>query len=282
MRHLAKYYHVLSMEEVFRVVENGARIPDRAVLITFDDAYLDFGEIAWPILKHYRLPATLFVPTAYPDQPQRAFWWDRLYRAIAHTSRRELTSTPFGVISLRMPEQRRQVLRRLQNYVKTIPHTQAMVLIDAVCHELGETPKPWKTVLSWDELRQLSKDGVTIGAHTQTHPIMTRISVEEAYTEITGALQDLQQQLGQVPPIFSYPDGGYNETVVNLLRQHGIVMAFTMRRGFNELGSIDLYRLRRNNIGRGTSLSLFCLRLLPLFTRFDTWWHRKLPTQIPA
>ena len=77
MRYLARHYAVVSLEDVLHAVTTGMRLPKRAVLITFDDAYRDVGDIAWPILQRYQLPATLFVPTWYPAQPERALWWDR-------------------------------------------------------------------------------------------------------------------------------------------------------------------------------------------------------------
>src|SRR2546421_516354 len=69
MSYLAANYHVVSMPELLQAYRTGTPLPPRAVLVTFDDAYCDFAEHAWPTLKRYRLPATLFVPTAYPDQP---------------------------------------------------------------------------------------------------------------------------------------------------------------------------------------------------------------------
>jgi peptidoglycan/xylan/chitin deacetylase (PgdA/CDA1 family) len=82
MGYVARHYRVVSMAEVLQAVLKGTALPRRAVLLTFDDAYHDFGDIAWPILNRYRLPVTLFVATGYPNRPERAFWWDRLYHAM--------------------------------------------------------------------------------------------------------------------------------------------------------------------------------------------------------
>ena len=68
-------------------------LPDRAVLVTFDDAYADFATWAWPALRRHGVPATMFVPTAYPDT-DRTFWWDRLHHAVTSTSRRGPSSWP--------------------------------------------------------------------------------------------------------------------------------------------------------------------------------------------
>jgi len=274
MRYLAEHYHVVSMAEVLNAVENGTRLPRRAVLLTFDDAYRDFGEIAWPILKRYRLPVMLFVPTAYPDHPERAFWWDRLYRAIAYTSHTDLRETPLGPLSLGTSDQRKDSLYKVQSYAKTIPHARAMAFVDEVCTRLGYKQIEQETVLGWEKLRSLMKEGVALAAHTRTHPIMTQLSPEQVREEITGSLQDLRREIGSVLPVFSYPGGKHDDTVVRILKEEGFVMAFTTF-GRNKLNSENLLRLGRTNITRRTSFPIFCLRLLPLVTYFDLWRRQR-------
>lgn len=275
MRHLADHYDVVSMEEVLDAVKKRVPLPRRAVLLTFDDAYCDFGEVAWPILKRHRLPATLFVPTAYPDQPERRFWWDRLYQAVAYTSRTEFRVAPLGSIHLGTPEQRRTGLRKIQDYVKAIPYTKAMVLIDRICAELGQGTPDRASVLGWDQLRQLAKEGVTLGAHTRTHPVLNQVSPEQIREEIRGSQEDLRREIGSVLPIFCYPSGSHDDLIVRILKEEGFMMAFTTLDGQNALGSVDLLRLCRTNITRRTSLPIFRLRLHRLAAYLDMWRHRK-------
>jgi peptidoglycan/xylan/chitin deacetylase (PgdA/CDA1 family) len=275
MRHLAKHYNVVSMERVVEAVQKGCPLPRHAVLLTFDDAYRDFGEVAWPILKRYRLPVTLFVPTAYPDQPERRFWWDRLYQAITCTTRIALASTQLGQIPLGTPAERKACLLKLQNYIKRVPHGEAMALVDRVCDELGNGRADSVSVLSWDELKKLAKEGVTLGAHTRTHPILTQLSPEQAREEIHGSQQDLRRELKNALPIFCYPHGAHNDTVVNLLREEGFEVALTTLRGQNKLSATDPLRLKRTNIGRGTSLPIFRLRLMRLVSYVDRWRQPK-------
>ena len=82
MTYLARNCNVVGVEDVFDAVHQGKPLPPRAVLVTFDDAYADFAEHVWPVMKQLGLPVTLFVPTAFPDHPERGFWWDRLYNAL--------------------------------------------------------------------------------------------------------------------------------------------------------------------------------------------------------
>ncbi len=274
--YLKKHYQVVSMGEVLDSVANGGQLPKRAVLLTFDDGYRDFGEIAWPILRHYRLPATLFVPTAYPGHPERRFWWDRLYQAIARTSLREMKGPPLGSVPLATPAERRASLRKIQKAVKTMPHGEAMELVDRICAGIGDGWVDQASVLSWDELRQLGKEGVTLGAHTRTHPIMTQLPPEAVREEITGSLSDLQREIGTGLPIFAYPSGHYDPFVVKVMKEAGIRMAFTTEDGQNDLGSADPLRLCRTNITRRTSPTLFRFRLFWAAAYLDRWRHRKL------
>jgi peptidoglycan/xylan/chitin deacetylase (PgdA/CDA1 family) len=276
MDHLARFYRVMAMPEFLAATGNGTPLPKRSALITFDDAYADFAEIAWPILKRLSLPATVFVPTAYPDHPELAFWWDRLYQAFAATSRKEWFGSPLGPLQLNTPELKRRSLRALQNYVTTIPQTQAMQLVDSVCAELLDKPARGGRVLSWDQLRELAREGLTLGSHTRTHPIMTHIAPEQMREEVRGSQADLKREIGTVLPIFCYPNGNHNDTTTAILKQEGIRLAFTTLSGPNKLGSLDLLRLRRAVIMPRTSPAVFCLRLSRVGTRLDAWRQRKL------
>jgi peptidoglycan/xylan/chitin deacetylase (PgdA/CDA1 family) len=277
MRYLAKHYQVVSLEAVLEAAEKGTCLPKRAVLITFDDAYFDFTMYAWPILKRLRLPATIFVPTAHPGQPGRAFWWDRIYRALLYTSQTELRSTPIGSLSLGTDEERRKNIRRLQNHLKTIPYLEAMAKVDQICAKLGSKKIIHKSTLSWDELRQLQKEGIALGAHTQTHPILTQISPEQVRQEVVDSQRDLKREIGSVLPVFCYPNGNHNDLIVSILKEEGFVLAFTTLTGQNDLDSSNLNPLclYRQNITPRTTLPIFRLRLIRLGSYLDMWRHRK-------
>jgi peptidoglycan/xylan/chitin deacetylase (PgdA/CDA1 family) len=275
MEHLTRFYQVVSMPEVLQAFEKGTPLPKRAVLITFDDAYADFVDIAWPILQQFRLPATLFVPTAYPDHPERVFWWDRLYQAFAASPRAEINVPRLGQLSLHAADQKRRSLRMVQNHVTTIPHCEAMRLVDSLCAERGPRSVQGGSVLTWKQLRELSSEGLTLGSHTRTHPLMTQITPERMREEVQGSLEDLQREIGTCLPIFCYPNGNHNDVVLAVLREQGIRLAFTTLSGTNELGFVDPLRLHRTVIMPRTTPAIFCLRLLRLGIHLDTWRERK-------
>lgn len=261
MAFLAKHYNVLSMPEVLQITRSEGTMPPRAVLVTFDDAYCDFAENAWPILQRFNLPVTLFVPTAFPDHPEQTFWWDRLHQAFHSTTIRDDLHVKFGRLSMATAENRIRSFVMCREFVKTLPHHDAMIWVDEICQKMG-MGKPGHYILSWNALRQLARDGVTLGAHTRRHPLVNRIMPEEARAEAVSSRQDLAREIGQVLPIFAYPSGGFNNEVVQLLREEGFELGFTTERGINDMSKVDKLQLKRINVGPGTKLPMLRAQLL--------------------
>ncbi|HEX6070126.1 MAG TPA: polysaccharide deacetylase family protein [Longimicrobiaceae bacterium] len=274
MRFLARRYRPVRPEEMLEAARGGTPLPERAVLVTFDDAYRDFGEIAWPIMRRHRVPATVFVATAYPDHPEREFWWDQLHRAFARTSRAELSVAPALRLSLDGDEARRRSLRSLQSYLKRIPHAEAMELVARIREDLGDAVAMPGEVLGWSDLRALAADGVTLGGHTHTHPAMNQLPLDELRSEVHGSRDILEREIGPAAPIFAYPFGAHDPAAVEVVRRAGYELAMTAMDGHNRIGSTDPLRLRRTNVTRRTTPRLLRLRLLPLFPYVDRWRHR--------
>ncbi len=256
---------VVSLDEVLAVREGAADLPPRAVLLTFDDAYDDFAEVAWPLLRHHGLPATLFVPTAYPDVPGRAFWWDRLHEALATTAAPAVDS-PVGRFPLGGPDERDAAARALRGFVKSQPHEEAMDHVDALLAEL-EVPDRPSPVLGWDRLRALAADGVALAPHSRTHPLLTQVDAARLADEVAGSRADLERELGSVPAAFAYPSGANDDAVVAALADAGYRVAFTTARGNESVDAgadPDWLRLRRVNVGGRTTPALLRAQLLPL------------------
>jgi peptidoglycan/xylan/chitin deacetylase (PgdA/CDA1 family) len=272
---LARQYHVVSLQAVLDAAAGDVPLPRRAVLLTFDDAYRDFLDHAWPLLQQHQLPAVLFVPTAYPDDPGRSFWWDRLYRCCMTTPHSSLRRAPLGDLPLGSTVERRQSLARLQSYIKSLPHDVAMAAVEALATALGEPSGAPRAVLTWDEIRALAAAGLEIAAHTRDHPLLTRIEPERVRQQTADSLADLRRELGSVRPVFAYPSGAHDAPSVEAVRRAGVTLAFTQVDGHNDLGRTDLLRLCRTNITRRTTPTLLGLRLQRWFTWIDRWRHRQ-------
>ena len=271
MEYLVGHYHVVSMAELMEIKSASRNLPSNAVVVTFDDAYRDFQENAWPILKRLKLPVTLFVATSYPGNPDKLFWWDRLYHAIWNSEFVDWLETLAGRFPLRSDQEKVQSLRNLREYVKSMPHIEAMKFVDSVYDQL-KPPRYKNEVLDWDALRRLVQEGVTLGPHTQTHPLMNQISSKDAYQELVGSMEDLEREVGEVMPIFAYPGGGLNNRVVEILRQEDVQIGFTTLRGINQIGKVDWLQLRRINVGARTTLQILRAQLLPMAAYLNRLW----------
>lgn len=261
LNYLARNYTTVSIDDVLNAWEAGCQLPPRSLLITFDDAYEDFAKQAWPRLRYRRIPVVLFVPTAFPDQPERMFWWDCLYHALTATTRTE-SKTPSGqIVSLGTNHQRLALFRQWRDFLKQKDHDVAMQSVDELCSLLGILPKN-NHVLGWRELKQLAEEGVTIAPHTMTHPLMNRISTGRAEREINGSIDDIQREIGHSPPIFAYPSGVSDRSLAPLLHRAGIKLAFTMRRGINRPGIANPLELCRFNVSQNTTPAILSVQWL--------------------
>lgn len=274
MKYLAANYEPVSARDVIQSFESGSRIalPPRAVLITFDDAYSDFEKHAWPVLNHYKIPSILFVPTAFPEHPEKHFWWDSLYHAIHATSLPELRSA-LGSFPITTIARRHQAYKSLKNHFKTVPHEEAMAEVDRICRELDVPPQA-NDILNWESLRRLAGNGVALGAHTRNHPIMNCITLEELQNEVLGSLQDLTREIGSTPLTFAYPSGIHNDDAISVVRQAGFKLAFTTERGLNNVSRADRLRLKRINVGGRTTLPILRAQLLSWSAPLYSWAHR--------
>lgn len=264
MKYISVNYQPVSILDVLESLQKNGRmiLPRRAVLITFDDAYLDFEQHAWPILKRYQIPVTLFVPTAFPDHPERLFWWDRLFNALHSTAKREI-STSIGTLAIGSDLERRRANLGLKNYIKSLPNAEAIAFVEEVEQQL-QVSLHTNCVLGWNALRRLAQEGVTLASHTQTHPIMNHLPPDAMQEEALGSLHDLQREIGESVPVFAYPGGFHNAQVVDAVRSAGFRLAFTTERGINILGRDDLLQLQRINVGAQTTVPMLRAQLLSL------------------
>lgn len=276
MEHLRRWYRPVSLAEVMHAFEDGRALPHRSVLVTVDDAYRDFRECAWPVLRALEIPVTVFVPTAYPDEQGRSFWWDRLHRAGIQRGRLDDTlRTAAAARDLRL--QHRGSARNLRAAIRSLPHDDAESLVDHVSPRLagdGAVSPATSAVLSWDELRRLQDEGVTFGAHTRHHVALTSVGADRVREEIRGSIDDLDRQLGPRRRAIAYPYGMHNATVARIAEEEGCVLGFTSEDGLNAPGRTPPLRLRRTNITPRTSPAVFAIRMLPWVASVDRWRHR--------
>ena len=254
---IRRHYRPIAPEDLVARLRGGDALPPRAVLVSFDDAYRDFGERALPVLRRHDVRPALFVPTAFPADPAAEYWWDRLYRALCRAGER--IETPLGELEVGTARERWRAQRRLTDTVKSRPHAEAMRLVDAICGEREGEPGP---ILDWDSLRAIEAEvGSILAPHSRRHPVLTRIGTAELAEEVRGSWHDLAREAATPVPLFAYPAGGVGDREAAAVRDAGLAGAFTVERGRDDLRRSDPFRLHRINVGPDTTTALLRAQL---------------------
>ena len=108
---------------------------------------------------------------------------------------------------------------------------------------------------------------------------MNRIPPDRMRKEATGSLQDLEREIGSCLPVFAYPSGGFDHRVVEALEEEGFELAFSTRRGVNDLRSEHPLCLRRIHVGMRTTRAMLRTQLLSMVGSIQRWW---LPSDVSS
>lgn len=244
---IANNYKVLSLRDAAVGLYSGS-LPRLAACITFDDGYRDNFDIALPILLRYELTATFFIATAYLDGGR--MWNDIIIEALRVVRPGMLDLSDFGLSKVAIEDSMKSRLRVGCEIIKTIKYLHGekrQAIADAVGN-LGSLPDESDLMMSTENVRQLCKAGMEIGAHTHSHPILSSIPPEQAKWEIFEGRRLLENIVGGAVEVFAYPNGNpeqdYDESHVDMVRQAGFIAAVSTRRAIASKDS-DLLQLPR-------------------------------------
>jgi peptidoglycan/xylan/chitin deacetylase (PgdA/CDA1 family) len=245
MRWLKEYCRPIHPDELRQAAATGARHRP-AVLVTFDDGYLDYLDIAYPILRGLRIPAVNFISTHFADTGA-PFWWDQIDLAL-RTTRRTQVSLPWSPtqsVALDAPG-RTAVAREARRYIRSRPDAERDETLDALLGALDlsrDAIACERQVMNWSEIRQVLEFTV-IGGHTHTHPLMSRVDKPGLERETDMCRQRIRAELGFEPTLFAYPGGAFTPQAKEVLARHGFEVAFSSVQGVND-ATTDWLEVRR-------------------------------------
>ena len=200
-----------------RGADAGGPLPRRSVAFTVDDGYVDFVETGVPVFTEYDCPVTGFVVPGIMDG-LRWFWWDQIDWVMRESALRSITAVlqerPITV-SWGDPTSRKVERNRLVEQLKSVQHTELLRFIREFARAGDvslDTPTPERyRLLEWDELRAAERKGVRFGAHSMTHPILSRCTAEQSAFEISESVRRVNQELVNSSKVFCYPNGQAND-----------------------------------------------------------------------
>jgi peptidoglycan/xylan/chitin deacetylase (PgdA/CDA1 family) len=185
----------------------GERRTGRArVALTFDDGLRNNVEVAYPILKKLGLTATFFVCPGLVDG-QRWLW--------NHEARQRLLFSGKSAEQAEEGVERMKKMRIAERRAAEEELRRATPGFEPTAAQREEFD-----LATWEELRALDPDVITIGSHTMTHPILTSLTEDETEVEMRDSRISLENRLQRPVALFCYPNGDLNEGALASARRH--------------------------------------------------------------
>jgi peptidoglycan/xylan/chitin deacetylase (PgdA/CDA1 family) len=252
--HIARNFEPVSLSTIVAAIKRQKELPDNAVTITVDDGYRDFLLHGHPIFRKHRIPATLYAVAGFSDA-RLWLWPDQVAFGFTNSPKNSLQVSLNGnarEYSLEKPQDRAFAITEVQAALIEVPNAERLRFLDelgALCSvPMPPQPPADRAGMSWDELRAVAAEGVEVGCHTDTHPILSKLSgPAELDREILGAKQRIEEQLKLPVRHFCYPNGrpiDIGEAVVQHVRKAGFESAVTCSWGMNSI-SAEPHDIRR-------------------------------------
>jgi peptidoglycan/xylan/chitin deacetylase (PgdA/CDA1 family) len=253
---LTKRHHVLPLSNVLHALRRGLPLPPYTVVLTFDDGYENNATVALPCLRKAGLNASFFLITSLIST-ETCLWVDQIEQTL-NDDQRDHVLVRFGPEKGRLPfateEERREADRLIRSFCKRLSDEDRKNWLSHFWADNGiKPPKASKDYrfMSWSQVRELHSAGMTIGSHTLTHAIVTKLTETEMEREVSGAREACEQALSVVCDTFAYPNGrqgDFDERTTALLSRLGFSCGLTTVQGLNPPDA-NPFTLKRIGVG---------------------------------
>lgn len=268
MRYLKSRYRIVPLGCLCREVQEGRSVKP-TIAITFDDGYRDLYSFAYPVLQKYRIPATIYL-IGHSMETGEAPWYDRIFATLS------ATSGPIFEIELESP----------RRFIFSSAKARIAAAWEIVCYLRGisdERRRAWcsslerrvkvphaellERMLNWQQVREMHRAGVEFGAHTMTHPAVSRLDASALPEELARPKRLLEGGLDAPIQDFAYPfgkPGDLSGAAEKFLKKSEYRSAVTTIGGYNKPGANPLC-LRRMQVGDDPSVAKFAFDLNRMF-----------------
>ena len=252
LQHIKRQFRVIALSEFISTLQSQQPEPQQPqAVITFDDGWRDNFSVALPVLRQHRVPATIFLSTDFLDST-KGFWWQHLgdmlgspdldhgqWQAI-NNALQQLTGIknagsagdPAGI-------------DRLIETIKRHHYDKVPDIIAAIANITATELAPH--VLSWEECRQMSAQGIEFGSHTLSHPRLSLLQDNELQAELADSKACLQARGIRYVDAICYPYGDYNGDTLKAAARH-YQAGLTTDSGIITTSRAAAYRLPRINV----------------------------------
>jgi peptidoglycan/xylan/chitin deacetylase (PgdA/CDA1 family) len=229
--HLVRHHRPVSEGDVLAAVGGGRRLPEGAVLVTFDDGQRTVFDIALPLLRERGIPAVAYVVAGLLDT-DTPYWWQEVEHLAVGNGR--------------------DVVRRL----KRVPDAERLQAIEQLRRDAVSAVPPTPQ-LRRDELAVLESAGIAVGNHSLTHPLLPHCDDATIAREVADAHALLTDALGHPPRSFAYPNGDCDDRSAAAVAAAGYELAFLFDHQLAAFPPADALRVSRVRVDSTTSIDRF-------------------------
>lgn len=265
MQYLQNHFDVVTMDQALnRILRNDSTNKPFAS-VTFDDGYKGNLKTVLPIMESMGLPFVVYVATAGVVD-QKVLWHDKIISLL--TARRELNAdvelhgylTHFTLPSHGSEYRRWKRIQKVLTWLKTMPPVERDKIVNRILSEFGEADSVL-AMLSITDLQELGRsDCVTVGSHTHGHELLDQLEPQDIVETLQTAHDDIAKITGRQPRHFAFPNGNFNEFVLDRLREMGYLTAVTTLPG-RWTADVSQFQIPRLGIGRFDTRGQFKARL---------------------
>lgn len=257
LRFLRRHFDIVDLAQGRAYLEEG-RTADRPwVAITIDDGFRDNYTHAWPVLRRYAVPATVFLATDFIDTG-RPPWPTQLIEIIERA--RVSDAAPPLANQLSNRATRAQLARALKAEWRTLPPQDRWARLVALRRQLKVGDDNHYPPLTWQQMREMQAGGIRFGSHTVHHSLLPHVSDDVVIAEVRASKQRIEAMLQTPCDAFAYPNGDHDARTRAFVAAERYRMALTQDAGAND-ATADTLALRRVEIPYHDPLSTYRVRV---------------------
>jgi len=214
---LEKNYKIISPQEFLSWCQGEVELPRRSVLLTCDDGLRNTLTDMLPIITDAQLPFLFFITGASTDDAPSMLWYEQMSLWLKTTGTARF-SLLFEAQHGKAPQLNSQWVQLLKDF-SALEWRARKDALEELRTRFGIS-KDWEAeysenevlrrrffMLNRTELHKLQQAGMTVGAHTMSHPVLSQMSQENAFDEIARSRSALESAVGESIWALAYPFG---------------------------------------------------------------------------
>ncbi len=245
-----KEFHVVTMEQVIDAVSGKGTLPEKAMLLTFDDGYIDHYQYVFPILKEHHMQGSFFVPSALVHTPRvldvnkihfilvsapieevLLALYEILNRYRSHGVQLESNEVLFEKLAHANRWDTKEVIfvkRMLQSYLDE--DIRGKIVTELFHKFVTDSDETFSNSLYMNKAQiiEMKQAGMYFGLHGEKHYWLNQVSEEKMKRDILNGLEFFKDVIDPDYMAINYPYGGYNETVVEFAKSIGCKVGFSV------------------------------------------------------